>query len=446
MLAQGELVVLPREMVIERYLDRLESTVLRQQEEGRVLRVLSQQKSVGSLSSEALPQALLSEEKRQQPILSRYFKLLENAFEGAQLRTGLAASIKFDDNVHLAADDTKSDWIYDINPSIDLKLVRGQSYLGIDYNYDYRYYLKNTAEDETTQRLTATLFYKPSNIFSLRLFESFEGTGIIDLFELVPFTIDRFNRSHDRVNANRLSTVFTYMPWGRTNMAHLTFADERTYSEERSLESNSQQLDIDIEHYLNPITSVYFGYGFGVTYYEEEVSSKDTDYQSIFFGLKYDLTKVTKAAATFTFYFLDYDDGASNEDYKLDCILSHKLSSVTNMSGTYTFGFSKTAYEDYRHYNTNKLALSLTHQFNQKLSMSLTTAYILNSYCKEDYIGAGSAIDRNVNKYDFNLGFNHRLYKWLNLNFSYRHARTISEFADESYGNNVCTVGARVEF
>lgn len=440
-----EVVLPPKGIIIETYLDRLENTMLRLQEEGRILRILTQEQMLEALTKEALPEGLALEEKPKKSILKTSSEFFEDIFEGAQLRTSLATKIKYDDNVNLVADDTKGDWIYNINPSLNLKLTRGQSYLGLDYNYNYDYYLKDVSDNVQTHRFTTTLFYKPSNIFSFQLDELFEGTGAVDLFKLAPFTIDRFNRSHDRVNASKLSAILTYMPWGKTNLAHLKFTDSRAYSEDRSLESNSQNYEVDIEHYLNPITSVYLGLGFGKTAYELG-TEKDEDTQSTILGLKYDLTNITKAEAKFSYDRSDYDDGTDDEGYKLDCTLRHKISNITDITGTYTFGLTNTVSNDYRRYHTNKLALSLSHQFTQKISLSLGTTFTLDNYFKDDYIGTGSEVDKEREKYDFDFGLNQQLYKWLNLSFSFKHARTISELADESYRNNVYTLGARLDF
>lgn len=429
------------------YLDRVEKTILRLQEEEKILQTLAQEQTLESLSGETMPEEALSllGEKPKRSMFAASHRFLEDMFESAQLRTSIAATIKYDDNVKLTADDMEGDWIYTIRPALNLKLTRGQSYLGLDYSYTYDYYLKKTSRDTQTNRLDATLFYKPSNIFSFQLDEVFEGTGAVDLFKLVPFTIDRFNRSHDRVNASSLNTVFTYMPWGRTNLAHFKFRDSRTYSEDRSLESDSQKVEVDIEHYLNPITSVYFGYGFGPTHYEA-ASGKDADIRSVILGLKYDLTNVTKTEAKFSYDTSDYDDGTDDEGYKLDCTLRHKISNITDLSGTYTFGLTNTISADYRRYHTNKLALSLSHQFTQKLSLYLGTTFQIDDYLEGDFIGTGPAEDKERKKYDFSFGLNQQLYKWLNLSFNYKHSRTLSEFATESYRDNLYTCKAQLDF
>lgn len=435
--------MLPKNVVMDTYLDRFENSILRMQEEEKILKVLVQEQLLDSLSGNVSAQELYFEEKPKS-ILKTPVKFLEAAFEGMQLRTTLNTQIKYDDNVTLNKE-KEDDWIYNINPIMNLKLTRGQSYLGLNYNYNYDYYLKGTSPNVHTHQFTTTFFYKPSNIFSFQLNELFQGTGAIDLFKLVPFTIDRFNRAHNQVNANKLSTVLTYMPWGKTNLAHLNFTDERAYSNERPLESNSQNLEADIEHYLNPIASVYLGLGFGVTHYEE-VGTKDKDTLSNILGLKYDLDPITKAEAKFSYDMNDYDDGTDDKAYKLDCTLRHKLSNLTNISGTYTLGFTSTVSTDYRRYHTNKLALSLSHQFTQKLSLSLASTYTLDNYSEGDFIGTGEAVDKERKKYDIDLGLNHHLYKWLNLTLSYRHARTLSEFADESYRDNGYSWGARLDF
>jgi len=433
----------PKEVILEMYLDRLENSLLRQQEEERALRKLTQEQMIDYLLNQGLEQNLVAERKPKESMLKKSFAFLEDMFMTTQLSSRLITQVKYDDNVKLDKN-RDGDWIYTFNPSVNLKLTRGQSYLGLDYNLIYDFY-NGLYKDAQTHNFTSTLFFKPSNIFSFQLNEIFEGTRTIDLFALVPFTIDRFNRAHQRVNANKLNTVFTYMPWGRTNLAHLKLNDERAYSQDHSLDNNTQTFEIDIEHYLNPITSVYFGLGLGQTNYEE-ATTKDKGSQSNILGLKYDLTNITKAEATFTYDLYDYDDGTDEFGYTLDCTLRHKISNLTHVAGTYRFAFSDSESNDYRRYHTNKLDLSLNHQFTQTISLSTDASYTIDNYLSTDYIGTESAIDKERRQYSFGVGLNRQLYKWLNLSLKYNHSRIISEFADEGYRDNLYTLGARMDF
>lgn len=445
-LAAG-IVFSPKDVMVGVYLDRVEKTILRLQEEERTLKTLIQEQMLESLSGETMPEEALSllEEKPKRSMFTASHRFLEDMFESAQLRTSIAATIKYDDNVKLTADDMKGDWIYTIRPALNLKLTRGQSYLGLDYSYTYDCYLEKTSRDTQTNRLDATLFYKPSNIFSFQLDEVFEGTGAVDLFKLAPFTIDRFNRSHDRVNASSLNTVFTYMPWGRTNLAHLTIGDARSYSTDHSLETTTQNFDVDIEHYLNPITSVYFGLGVAQTYNEAEASQDYENLPVLTFGLKYGLTNITTAEAKLTYEFSHYDDATDEEGYRLEFTLRHKISNFTDLSTTFKSGWDNTL-ASYRRYYNNELRATLNHQLTQKLSLSTNATYSWDDYYKEDYLGTELALDKQRRRYEVDFGLNHQLYKWLNLSFNYTHSRILSEFADESYRDNLYSWTARLDF
>jgi len=447
-LAQG-VAFAPKDAAIAAYMDRLEAGVLRMREEERMLKVLSQEQAMDYLSKKQplgeQPEPALEQPESKKSVFTASRNILEDMFENAEFRTSLGATMQYNDNVGLTKENTKSDWIYNLNPSWDLKLTRGQSYLGLNYNYNFGYYLKHTSVDSQSQRFAATLFYRPSHIFSFQLNESFEGTNGSDLFNLVPFTIDRFNSAHHRVSASSLSGVFTYMPWGRTNLAHLTLSDNRAYSEDRSLNNITQALGFNIEHYLNPITSLYLGMDFSKTTYEEW-DSKYSNSRSMLLGLKYDLTNITKLRAQLSYSTSAYEEGDSEEGYNLNCSLSHKLSNFTALSGTYTFGLSNSASGDYRRYHRHNLNLSLNHQLGQRLSLSLGTTFALDNYFKEDYIGTAGPDDKERRQYGFNFGLGHRLYNWLSLNFSYGHSRILSEFPAEGYIDNVYTWGATFNF
>ena len=428
-----------KDYIIETYLDTTENNIVRMREEERALRLLVEERTISGLSKDT-PPPQKKPEAEPPTALERTF-----AFLGSGQFTGrFITGITYDDNVNLDSE-RRSDWVYNFNPSLNLKLTRGQSYLGLDYNFLYNYYLRGVSDNEHSHRLSATLFYKPSNIFSFQLDELFEGTGAIDLFELLPFTIDRFNRAHDRVNANNLSSVLTYMPWGRTNIAHLRFTDRRAYCDDRSLENSYQMFEADIEHYMTPITSVYFGLGFGRDSYEEG-GAKEGDLQSYILGLNYDLTNRTKAGGRFSYFLEDYDDGYNDEYYNLEFTLRHKISNVTNIFGTYRFGLSNTVSYEYRKYNTNSILLSLARQFTNKLSFSFNSGFTLDSYLKDNFIGIGPAAEKERKNYDFAFQIDNQLYKWLDLTFRYRYARNISDFTDESYIDNRYTLSARMEF
>jgi hypothetical protein len=427
-------------------LDRLENTVLRLKEEERALRVLLQEETLGSLSEETWQQPASVEGKPGKPILRRAYGALEDVFKNAQFHAGLSTGVTYNDNVHSAREDTKGDWAYTVSPSWNLKLTRGQSYLGVNYSYNYNYYLKHSSPASEGQGLGIDLFYKPSPIFSLGLTESFSGASTLDLFKIAPLTIDRFNRAHHRITGNALSTTFTYMPWGRTNLAHLNFADSRAYSEDRFLTSSSQSLGVDIQHYLNPITSVYLGLGLGRTANEEEEETNNSNSRYINLGLGHDLTRITKAGVGLSFHASESAAGVYSEDYSFNCNLSHKISNSTGISGSYDYYLPNTASGDYRRSHTSTYSFSLNHQFMQKLSMALGTTYVLSDYLKQDYIGTDEAIGKERKSYNCNFGLSYPLYKWLNLNFSYRHSRTLSDFPDEDYANNVYSWGATFNF
>jgi len=253
-MAQG-VVLSTKDAAMATYMDRLEAGVLRMREEDRMLKALSQEQALNEVSQRQPPLEEQLEPPEQQKPENSVFTvsrgILKDMFANAEFRSSLAATMKFDDNTGLDKEDIKSDWIYNLNPSWNLKLTRGQSYFGLNYSYNFGYYLKHSSQDTESQSLAATLFYRPSNIFSFELDESLEDTNAVDLFNLGPITIDRFNRAHHRVTANSLSGVFTYMPWGRTNLAHLTFSDKRAYSVDRSLQSYTDAVGFNIEHYLN---------------------------------------------------------------------------------------------------------------------------------------------------------------------------------------------------
>lgn len=364
-------------------------------------------------------------------------------FAQAKLNIGISTGMSYDDNVFLRENNKEGDWIYKISPAFSFKVPSGDNYLSLDYVFNHDYY-SNYHSYYQGHKVTGALFYKPSALLSFNLSGGFSRSQDINLFRLDPITLDALNRSRKNVNSSIISLETTYHPpWRLKDLFHLRFSNGGTKSQD--IRTESQRVELDMEHFLTPIASIYLGYAFTKTDDKEE-PTKDSDSQGTFLGFRYNLTNITKLDAKFSYDHLQYSDHTKDNGYKFGLNLARQVSPITDINLGYNWGVRNTISSNYRSYHINEVNLNLNHRFNPKLSFSLTAGYSIDTYLREDLLIASSIGDRERKKTNLGTGLKYQLSKLFSLGFDFDHSAVSSDFTGEPYTDNKYTLNLNAQF
>jgi len=356
----------------------------------------------------------------------------------------LYSGTQYDDNISHVTYNRVPDWIFTISPTFKYHVPRGDSYLDLFYQYGYNYYEK-TAAGRNSHQVNTELLFKPYEVYSLKLKESFLRTQQVSLRDLDPVNFDIENNAFTYINTNDLSLRFSYMPWRSIDLINLLINDQRAMSTDDVFVKDSQIIEVDYEHFLDPTLSIFLGGGWSRNNFKL-ATQRDYNAPTAFTGINYQSTDITKFGLRFSLERRNYDDDTRDLTWYTTLNLEHQLSRTLKLRLSYDYGDKSTALTVYRKYNINAFHLDLNYTLNPKSSLLFKSFIERDTYLESDLLTFAPVGDKKRMRYGIDISYNYLLTKNIGLNLDYNRTKVDSDFINETYIDNTYQVGINFRF
>ena len=373
------------------------------------------------------------------------FKLIEDS--SIMLHGAVKGEMIFDDNIYLAPNDKKSDWIRVIAPSVGIEIPIKDSVLSADYEMKHYNHNSYSGENHTDHRVRVL--------------------GEINLTDYVISIKDTYRRFTDRA-ANEDSDRIKQ----QDNIARVGISSERNklgfdvgytnkikdYITDQTIFGGLKYDDKDyVEHMIDfqliyrilPKTSIIAEADIGTIRYNSDLVP-NSDYLETLLGVKGELTnKVTG----------NIKGGYRWQNYKSSDFVVRKNFDNFVARGGIEFRMTdrdllnlsieranyESTYRDMNYYESNYARLGYTHRFGNKVSLNSYGFYQYNRY-PEKTTEDGVNARRHDKLFGGGAGLRYDIQKWCSLEAKYDYRERDSKFSKYDYKNNMVTFTATIGF
>jgi len=355
--------------------------------------------------------------------------------------------VEYDDNIYLDENDTKSDTIIIMNPSIGLELPIDDHSISLDYDAGIYMFSDYQKEDHVDHVVRGRIELNVGN-YQLSFQDDYknfahrsgsENTGRIK-------QQNNYMRVGFRANFNQIDFDASYTFGVEDYLTNDALYQSMTYNDKDRVEN---VFGSQIKYRFRPRTAVIFESRLGFISYESNLSS-DSYFSETFVGLDGELYRNLTA---------EIKGGARYQNY-----YESDLTSSNNFAGFVAKGYIKyevtnddwvrldteravyeSTYDNINYYETNFINLSYIHWFTNKVSLKFYGFYQLNLYPSRTLVD-GVWAKRYDNFYAGGLIFRYDVREWLSIQMKYKYLQRESRFSDFDYSDNVLSVEATVGF
>lgn len=338
----------------------------------------------------------------------------------------------YNDNIFATPSDTEDDWITTITPGIKLVLPFRMHQFDLEYNAVINRYLDFTSENTTGHNASGKADLKIGSLFGLKL-------------------SDTFSRGHEPRDSSQTGFIEKYDTNAASASATYQLADRSkvqfdytrtTWNFDRS-EFRSRDEDLAAVYLFYrflPKTSAFVEYNFKKIDYDDRASNLNSETNSVFLGLTWDITANTKGIVKGGYNRKDFDtrgvSGITTWGTSID--IDHAFSDYTSMKVVGQRMINEAGVLGASYFVTTGAFAEVTHKFTYKIS-----GVARASYGADDF---SNAIPPDTRKREdktmlVGAGMKYQFKDWLEftLDYNYRDRNSNIDFYDVT--ENTYTVG-----
>ncbi len=354
----------------------------------------------------------------------------ENAINLGQARfkAAVTASERYDSNIFLTPNSTRSDFISELNPQVFMDLP-----FGIDerHNFQVLYdarlgsYADHTNQNYQDQELTGLLNFKlPFGYFALRNFlnktSDRAGTEFTSLIRRTENQADALFG----IEFNKLANEFDYTHYTR----HFNSRDYINYNYREDVGTSTTY------YQLFPKTKALFEYNYGKIDYTTD-NSRDGYFNQYRVGLKGDLTGKTIGIVKLGYQDREYKTGERQafNHFVAELGLISQLSERTKVTCKFLDTVMESTYENNNYYNNNSLTVQLDQGIIGNLSLNALFGVDRNLYPE-----AGITVPEKRKDTILTTGFGleYQVKDWVKAGLNYQYREDISNIDPQDYNDN----------
>lgn len=367
--------------------------------------------------------------------LTRVLDYLSYNYKGFQIQiTDVSIGETFDDNVTLAKENKKEDFITDAGFGLGVKYEGKNRTLALIGNITHRTFAENNNFDNTTEDVTLNFENEFTEHDRMSLNDVFSHSNE-PLFFRRDFFEEQFGRIGGRFEYIRNSFHFDYTKDVAKQLSAIARYDNSidTFSKVDLQDSFLNKVGVEADYLFSSVTTSLISYDFANRRFQDD---KDASINTITAGIRQYITK--------KFYFegrtgLDFID--SFEDKKLIkpvvlTSLTYEKDNITHASLSFDKKYDTSPYnEDI--FNRWKTTASLRRQLSERLQCSLSLFYGEGEYISSNFKNTLSGTNSTL-KYDIT--------KFLKGNFTYTYTHSDTNLKTAGYTKNTVFLGLSAEF
>jgi hypothetical protein len=344
---------------------------------------------------------------------------------------------EYDDNIFLEATDKKSDFITTIAPTINFDLPFGDYRASLAYALNAVNFANYPRQNSYNHEVIAFLGINFTN-FKFTAENDFQDTKEIADTELSR----RIHRSRNDVRANASTDLHRI----NLDLGFRNIFDDYRESAWQNEDRYENIFALKTSYRVFPKTSLFLEYNLGgVRYYTSD--NPNADYHQGFIGIEGMLTARSLAEIKVGYQARKYKRSGVADFYGLVTTVGITEKFTARDIGKLAFLRSavESTYGINNYYEANRLVAEYGHDFTERLSASLTSAYQFNRYPKET-IEEGETKKRKDTLWMAGILLNYKLRKWVSFEIGYKYDGKNSNFGVFDYGDNISTLSVTVGF
>lgn len=344
---------------------------------------------------------------------------------------------QYEENIFLEATDKKSDFITTVAPKMSFELPFGDYRASLAYALNAVKFAKHPRQDSYNHVVVAFLGLNFTN-FKFTAENDFQDTKEIADTELSR----RIHRAKNDVRAN----ASTDLPKINLDLGFRNIFDDYKEAAWQDEDRYENVFALKGSYRVLPKTSIFLEYNLGgVRYYSSQ--NPNADYNQGFIGVEGKLTDRSVSVIKVGYQARNYKRSGVADFYSLVTTVS--IAERFTERDIAKLGFVRSAtestYDVNNYYEANRLSANYSHDFTDRLSGSLSSAYQFNKYPKETTEGSESK-KRKDSLWSAGILLNYKFRKWVSLELGYKYDGRNSNFGVFDFGDNVSTLSVTAEF
>lgn len=337
----------------------------------------------------------------------------------------------YDSNI-LLEPEAESDFITIVTPEVKLEWPSGQSDFNLSYSPSRLQYWDNTEENATYHIFSALADLKVSRDWQVLLQDSFMQTTEPATTEL---TVRQERIRNDGSIIGRWEVNRTSFDLGYNNVIN-------NYEDFNVLDRREDIFSFAGRYRYWPEASVFLQYEYSRLNYKGDDRS-DGDYNQVWGGIEGKLSWEVIGSVKAGYQWRDYEQKL-RDDFSggvLYADLLRELTWMTTMSAFLSRRVEESSFVDNNYFLLNSGGLSLSHKFNEKLSLLLNGSYQVNKYSTEVEL-----TKREDKIFQGGTGLRYKVNKTVSTGLSYYFQDRASNLDDFNYTDHRMEAEAVVEF
>jgi len=354
----------------------------------------------------------------------------ENAMKVGQasFKAALGASERFDDNIFLAPNNKKSDYINEVNPQLFMDLPFGideRHNFQVLYNAKLGSYLYHPNQNYQDQELTGLLNFKlPFGYFAIRdFFNKTSDRAGTEFTNLIRRTDNQADALFG-IEFNKLANEFNYTHFTR----HFNSLDYEGYNYREDVGTSTTY------YQLFPKTKTLFEYNYGKIDYTTD-NSRDGYFNQYRLGLKGNLTGKTIGVVKAGYQDRKYKTSGEKDwdHFVAEVGLMSQISDRTKLTATFMDTAIESVYENNNYYNNNSLNIQLDQALAGNFSLNALFGVDRNLYPE---VGTTVAKKRKDTILTGGIGLEYQAKDWVKAGLNYQYREDISNVDPQDYNQN----------
>ncbi|HET6419163.1 MAG TPA: TIGR03016 family PEP-CTERM system-associated outer membrane protein [Geobacteraceae bacterium] len=224
-----------------------------------------------------------------------------------QIHPSIGVGEEYNDNVFASSTDRKTDFITHGMPGLSLKYKTPYWDFDVDYLFDYRYYAKNTLNNDYTHDLKAHgLITAINNLLFLDVSEVYQR---VSLNITRNFATENLVTNQTNSNIVTASPYVTLKPFSTVNTKIGYIYSNIWYQDPTAISKQEHEGFINVDYEISPKFFINSGYNYTHADARQDPQLNNYDKHNVFIGPRYEYAEKSFIYGQGGYTFIDYASG-----------------------------------------------------------------------------------------------------------------------------------------
>jgi len=347
----------------------------------------------------------------------------------------------YDDNIFTSSKDPVEDFATTIQPTFQLRLPLGQTFVGAQYQYGNVLYWQRSDHRNESHSMDLSLTQTFSSRLSLSIIERFRfglEPELVNVVEGVPVV----TRQRGDYLFNYLSSSLSYY-LSRQWLVSVGSTWEQWNYAEAAYEANNRNtysISAALYHQLTLRTTLGVNYQYSRLMYEHTglEDNRNNSLHTFYSGMTHQMNPQLSLRLAMGYQVGEFDDGLQSGTPYAQGSLSYNYAVNSTISSGFSYFLSSSEVLIYRSAEVAAGFLQADHRLTQKMRVNGRISYSLSTY---QHPTPPITTDVTENAFEAGLGLEHAFTPMIRGSLRYHHREVQSDRVDRAYRRNLIYIG-----